>query len=161
MDNYSTKDSFIPEEGKSNGSSLTYGQSQSDVYDWLSDIVMPPDYKVCNIIEIKFKGSRKEFYLNLKNIYFKSGELVVVEVNTGGHDVGHVSLTGKLVSMQLKKKNVRTEDVIKRIYRREFFHLYYLYTFFLYIKLTISGYFEEHELKLVKYLSHNLLLFFC
>jgi len=118
MDNYSTKDSFIPEEGKSNGSSLTYGQSQSDVYDWLSDIVMPPDYKVCNIIEIKFKGSRKEFYLNLKNIYFKSGELVVVEVNTGGHDVGHVSLTGKLVSMQLKKKNVRTEDVIKRIYRR-------------------------------------------
>ena len=118
MDNYLTDDSFIPEEGKSNDSNLTDGNSLSDVYNWLSDIVLPPDYKVCNIIEIKFKGSRKEFYLNLQNIYFKSGELVVVEGDMGGYDVGHISLTGELVSMQLKKKNVRSEDVIKKIYRR-------------------------------------------
>ena len=114
MDNYSS----IPEGGKSYGSCLTYGSSQSDVYDWLSDIVMPPDYKVCNIIEIKFKGSRKEFYLNLQNIDLKNGALVAVEGNMGGYDVGHVSLTGELVRMQLRKKNVRTEEVVKKIYRR-------------------------------------------
>jgi len=117
MDNYSTEDSSVPEGGKSNGSCLTYGYSQSDVYDWLSDIVMPPDYKVCNIIEIKFKGSRKEFYLNLQKIDLKNCKLVAVESNMGGYDVGHVSLTGELVRVQLKKKNVRTEDVVKKLYR--------------------------------------------
>jgi cell fate regulator YaaT (PSP1 superfamily) len=117
-DNYSTEGSSVPGGVKSNSSCLTYGCSKSDVYDWLADIVMPPDYKVCNIIEIKFKGSRKEFYLNHQNIYFKNRELVVVEGAMGGYDVGHVSLTGELVRMQLRKKNVRTEEVVKKIYRR-------------------------------------------
>jgi len=116
--NYSTEDSSVLKDFKSNGSHLMYCSSQSDVYDWLSDIIMPPDYIVCNIIEIKFKGSRKEFYLNLQNINFKSGELVVVEGYMGGYDVGHVSLTGELVGMQLKKKNVLTEEVVKKICRR-------------------------------------------
>jgi len=118
MDDYSTEGSSVLKGFKSNGSSFMYGSSQSDVYDWLSDIVMPPDYEICNIIEIKFKGSRKDFYLNLKNIDLKNGELVAVEGNMGGYDVGHVSLTGELVRMQLKKKNVRTDEVIKKIYRR-------------------------------------------
>jgi len=117
-DNDSTEGNSVPGGNKSNGSGLAYGGSKSDVYDWLSDIVMPPDYKVCNIIEIKFKGSRKEFYLNHQNIYFKNGELVVVEGTLAGYDVGHVSLTGELVRMQLRKNNVHTEEVVKKIYRR-------------------------------------------
>jgi hypothetical protein len=116
-DKYSIEGSFIPEEHKSNDSNFAYGQSQSDVYDWLSDIVMPTDYNGCNIIEVKFKGSRKEFYLNLEETYLKNGELVVVEGDKSGFDVGHVSLTGELVRMQLKKKKVRTEDVVKKIFR--------------------------------------------
>jgi len=116
--NYSTEGSSVPRGIKSNGLYSTYGCSQSDVYDWLSDIVMPPDYTVCNIIEIEFKGSRKEFYLNHKNIYFKNGELAVVETTMGYYDVGHVSLTGELVRMQLRKKNVRVDEVVKKIYRR-------------------------------------------
>jgi hypothetical protein len=117
MNNYSTEGSSVPQGFKSKDSCLTYGSSHSDVYDWMSDIVMPPDYKVCKIIEIKFKGSRKEFYLNHQNIYFKNGELAVVEGTLGGYDVGHVSLTGELVRIQLRKKNVRTEEVVKKIYR--------------------------------------------
>jgi len=116
-DNDSTEGTSVSGEFKSNDPSTRYGYSKSDVYDWLADIVMPVGYKVCNIIEIKFKGSRKEFYLNIQNIYLKNGELVVVEGNMGGYDVGHVSLTGELVIMQLKKKNVRKEDVVKKIYR--------------------------------------------
>ena len=125
MENYSIKGSSLPlrragvhGEIKNNEPRLPYGGSTSDVYNWLEDIIMPPDYKVCNIIEIKFKGSRKEFYLNHENIYFKNGELAVVEGNMGGHDVGHVSLTGELVHTQLKKKNLLTEDVVKKIYRK-------------------------------------------
>jgi len=117
IDNYSTEGSSVSEGFNSDDSCLTYGCSKSDVYDWLSDIVLPAGYKICNIIEIKFKGFRKEFYLNHQNVYFKNGELVVVEGTMGGYDIGHVSLTGELVSMQLRKKNVRMEEVVKKIYR--------------------------------------------
>ncbi len=103
---------------KSNGSCLTNGCSKLDVYDWLSHMDMPSNYKPFNIIEIKFKGSRKEFYLNTENLYLEAGELVAVETTTGGYDIGHVSLTGELVRMQLKKRHVRTEDVVKKIYRK-------------------------------------------
>ena len=103
---------------KSNGSCLTNGCSKLDVYDWLSHMDMPSNYKIFNIVEIKFKGSRKEFYLNNENFYLEAGELVAVETTTGGYDIGHISLTGELVRMQLKKRHVRLEDVVKKIYRK-------------------------------------------
>ena len=118
MENYSTEGPSVLSGIKSNDLVYTYGSSQSDVYDWLSDIVVPLDDKVYTIIEIKFKGSRKEFYLNHQNIDLKNGELVVVDGNKGGYDVGHVSLTGELVSLQLKKKNVNKEDIFKKIQRK-------------------------------------------
>lgn len=104
---------------KSNGSCLTNGCSKLDVYDWLAHMDMPSNYKVFNIIEVKFKGSRKDFYLNTDNLYLEAGELVVVETASGGgYDVGHVSLTGELVRMQLKKHHQRTEDIARKIYRK-------------------------------------------
>ena len=103
---------------KSNGSCLTNGCSKLDVYDWLANMDMPANYKPFNVMEIKFKGSRKEFFLNVDNFYLEAGELVAVETTTGGYDIGHVSLTGELVRMQLKKHHVRTEDVVKKIYRK-------------------------------------------
>lgn len=79
---------------------------------------MPANYKPFNIVEVKFKGSRKEFYLNNDNIYLEAGELVAVETTTGGYDVGHVSITGELVRMQMVKRRVRETDVAKKIYRK-------------------------------------------
>jgi cell fate regulator YaaT (PSP1 superfamily) len=79
---------------------------------------MPINYKPFGIVEVKFKGSRKEFYLNNDNIYLEAGELVVVEATTGGYDVGHVSITGELVRMQMVKRRVKEEDVAKKIYRK-------------------------------------------
>jgi hypothetical protein len=114
---FSTRDSKPPKGSKNNASHQEYGQSQTDVYDWLSDITMPANYDVCNIVEVKFKASRKEFYMNLTNTALKNGELVVVAGNKGGHDVGHVSLTGELVRVQLKKKNVQAKQVSKKVYR--------------------------------------------
>ncbi len=103
---------------KSNGSCLTNGCSKLDVYDWLSDMDMPANYKPFNIVEVKFKGSRKDFYINVENLYIEPGELVVVETATGGYDIGHISLTGELVRMQIKKKHQKTEDITKKIIRR-------------------------------------------
>ena len=103
---------------KSNGACLTNGCSKLDVYDWLAHMDMPSNYKPFDILEIKFKGSRKDFFINTDNLYLEPGELVTVETGSSGFDVGHVSLTGELVRMQLKKRNVKTEEVSKKIIRK-------------------------------------------
>lgn len=114
----STGGGCTPAGCKSNGTCLTNGCSKLDVYDWLSNMDMPANYKAFNIVEIKFKGSRKDFYINHENLYVENGELVVTETATGGYDVGHISLTGELVRMQIKKKHMRLEDITKKIIRR-------------------------------------------
>ena len=114
----STGGGCTPAGCKSNGSCLTNGCSKLDVYDWLSDMDMPSNYKAFNIVEVKFKGSRKDFYINHENLYLENGELVVVETATGGYDIGHISLTGELVRMQIKKKHQKLEDIVKKIIRR-------------------------------------------
>lgn len=89
-----------------------------NVYDWLADMDMPTNYKPFDIVEVRFKGSRKEFFVNHENLYLEMGEMVVVEPNTGGYDIGHVSVTGELVRLQLKKNKVTAESVTKKIYRK-------------------------------------------
>lgn len=97
---------------------MTSGCNKLDVYDWLSDMDLPSNYKPFNIVEVRFKGSRKDFFVNTDNIYLEMGEMVAVEPSTGGYDIGHVSLTGELVRLQLKKNNVNPEAVVKKIYRK-------------------------------------------
>ena len=104
-------------ERKNNIPSLISGYGKLNVYDWLADIPLPPNQQTFNIVEIKFKGGRKDFYLKPENISLKQTDIVIVEA-IGGHDTGHVSLTGELVRLQLKKHNIHTEEVIKKIYRK-------------------------------------------
>lgn len=103
---------------QNNGACMTSGCNKLDVYDWLSHMDMPTNYKPFDIIEVRFKGSRKDFYINQDNLYLEMGELVAVESATGGYDLGHVSLTGELVRLQLKKNRTKPEDVEKKIYRK-------------------------------------------
>lgn len=97
---------------------MTSGCNKLDVYDWLVDMDLPSNYKPFDIVEVRFKGSRKEFFVNSDNLYLEMGEMVVVEPNTGGYDIGHVSLTGELVRLQLKKHRIKAEDVSKKVYRK-------------------------------------------
>lgn len=109
----------VPAGCKSNGSCMTGGCGKLDVYDWLGGMTLPAMYKAFNIIEVRFKGSRKEYFRNNDNTYVEQGEIVVVEGNQGGYDVGHVTLTGELVRMQLKKKNITEDsDKIRKFYRK-------------------------------------------
>lgn len=89
-----------------------------EVYDWLSNLDMPSNYKPFPIIEVKFKGSRKEFFVNNDDIYLEIGELVAVEGPTGGYDIGHVSLTGELVRTQLKRRKTHIDQVTRKVYRK-------------------------------------------
>jgi len=87
-----------------------------NTYDWLCDV--PGAASATDFVEVQFKNTRKGYYLNNTKIPLQKGDLVVVEGNPG-HDVGTVSLTGKLVVLQMKKNNVRTDDGadIKKLYR--------------------------------------------
>jgi len=97
---------------------MTSGCNKLDVYDWLANMDMPTNYKPFNIVEVRFKGSRKDFYINHENLYLEMGEMVAVEPSAGGYDIGHVSMTGELVRLQLKKNNVDATSVTKKIYRK-------------------------------------------
>ncbi|ETZ19265.1 hypothetical protein N824_11025 [Pedobacter sp. V48] len=89
-----------------------------EVYDWLSNLDMPSNYIPFQVIEVKFKGARKEFFLNSENIYLEIGELIAVEGPTGGYDIGHVSLTGELVRMQMKRRKATIDQVTRKVYRK-------------------------------------------
>lgn len=108
----------VPAGCNNNGTCMTSGCNKLDVYDWLVDMDLPSNYKPFDIVEVRFKGSRKEFFVNTDNLYLEMGEMVVVEPNTGGYDIGHVSLTGELVRLQLKKNRIKPEEVSKKIYRK-------------------------------------------
>lgn len=87
-----------------------------NTYDWLCDV--PDAENATDYIEVQFKNTRKGYYLNSSKIPLDKGELVAVEANPG-HDIGTVTLTGKLVLLQMKKNNVRTEGTeVKKVYRK-------------------------------------------
>lgn len=102
---------------KNNGTCGTSGCNKLNVYDWLSDMELPAGQKPFDVLEVRFKGSRKEFFRNNESIELKTGDMVAVE-GSPGHDIGTVSLTGELVRLQLKKKHFEENAVeIKTLYR--------------------------------------------
>ena len=87
---------------------------QHNTYDWLHDV--PGNEEDTDLVEVQFKNTRKGYYHNVNNIELKKGDIVAVEASPG-HDIGVVTLTGRLVKLQVKKANLKSADEIKRIYR--------------------------------------------
>ena len=87
---------------------------QLNTYDWLADV--PGNDEETDLVEVQFKNTRKGYYHNVNKLELKKGDVVAVEASPG-HDIGVVTLTGRLVKMQLKKANLKSEEDIKRIYR--------------------------------------------
>lgn len=100
---------------KNNGACGTGGCNKMNVFDWLSNMEMPGDNKY-DVVEVRFKNGRKDFFRNTEKINLTTGDAVVVEV-PNGHHLGHVSLQGELVRLQMQKKNVANDGEIKKIYR--------------------------------------------
>ena len=107
-----------PRGCKSNGTCGTDSCNKLTVFDWLSNMQLPNGQEACNIVEVRFKNSRKAFYRKGKDISLSIGDLVATEAQSG-HDIGQVTLTGELVRFQMKKKNIseKSEEVLK-IYRK-------------------------------------------
>jgi len=100
---------------KNNGACGTGGCNKMNVFDWLSNMDMPVEDRF-DVVEVRFKNGRKDFYRRPKNLLLHTGDAVVVETQTG-HHVGYVSMQGELVRLQMQKKKVANDDEIKKIYR--------------------------------------------
>ncbi len=86
------------------------------VVNWLADL--PETQQESDLVEVQFKNTRKGYYLNSNNIVLEKGDWVAVEASPG-HDVGVVTITGRLVLLQIKKNNINMERYeVKRLYRK-------------------------------------------
>jgi cell fate regulator YaaT (PSP1 superfamily) len=86
-----------------------------NAFDWLSHMGLPEVDKF-DIVEVKFKGGRKEYFRNVDYLSLTTGDPVVVDV-PNGHHIGYVSLQGELVRLQMQKRKIKNDDNILKIYR--------------------------------------------
>ena len=105
---------------KSNGTCGTGGCNKLNSFDWLSNMELPAmgiaGSARFDVIEVKFKGGRKEFYKNTNDIDIVTGDAVIVEAQSG-HHLGYVSMQGELVRLQMAKKKVKNDNKLKSILR--------------------------------------------
>jgi cell fate regulator YaaT (PSP1 superfamily) len=100
---------------KNNGACQTGGCNKMNVFDWLSNMDMPVSDPF-NIVEVRFKNGRKDFYRNTDKHLLTTGDAVIVEIQNG-HHLGYVSLQGELVRLQMQKKRIANDNEVKKIYR--------------------------------------------
>ena len=86
-----------------------------NVFDWLSNMDLPA-VDTFDIVEVRFKGGRKEFFRNINSLQLTTGDPVIVDV-PNGHHIGYVSLQGELVRLQMQKKKIKNDDNIRAVYR--------------------------------------------
>ncbi len=94
------------------------GVSRSDhqlnAFDWLADV--PGNNESTDLVEVQFKNTRKGYYHNVNKLDLHKGDWVAVE-SSPGHDIGIVTMTGRLAELQVRKAFLKSEDDIKKIYR--------------------------------------------
>jgi cell fate regulator YaaT (PSP1 superfamily) len=75
-----------------------------------------PGLQDFDVVEIRFKSGRKEFFKNINHLALYPGDPVVLDV-PNGHHIGYISLQGELVRLQMLKKKVDNDENIRGIYR--------------------------------------------
>ena len=90
---------------------------QLNTYDWLADVPAAIEEEAQDLVEVQFKNTRKGYFRNTNRLNLEKGDIVAVEASPG-HDIGVVTLTGRLVPLQMKKANSKDIAEIRRIYRK-------------------------------------------
>ena len=87
-------------------------------FDWLKNIQIPANQSPIDFVEVRFKNSKKEIFKYSTEVDLTVGDIVAVE-SSPGHDIGIISMTGEIVRLQMKKKNIDPQsEEIKKVYRR-------------------------------------------
>jgi len=85
--------------------------------DWLGDVLDWAGDPYRDLVEMRFKAGRKEFFLNKTGNRLYTGDAVMLETGSGYH-LGFVSLQGEMARLQLRKKAPKTNlDDLKGIIR--------------------------------------------
>jgi cell fate regulator YaaT (PSP1 superfamily) len=92
-----------PKGCKNNGTCSSGGCNKLNVYDWLGNMTLPEGQSPFDMVEVRFKNSRKGFFRNASNLSLQVGDVVIVEASPG-YDVGVVSVVGELARIQIRKK---------------------------------------------------------
>ncbi|PPK96505.1 cell fate regulator YaaT (PSP1 superfamily) [Nonlabens xylanidelens] len=101
---------------KNHGTCGTSGCNKLTVFDWLANMELPDGQKAFPYVEVRFKNSRKEFFHNSEGLQLKIGDIVATETQSG-HDIGIVTITGELVRVQMKRKRIKINGEIPKVYR--------------------------------------------
>ena len=114
----STSSGKAPGGCKNNGTCGTDSCNKLTVFDWLANMSLPNGQEAFDCVEVRFKNGRKDFFKNTEKLTLAIGDIVATEASPG-HDIGIVTLTGELVRVQMKKKNVKIDSPeITKIYRK-------------------------------------------
>ncbi len=109
-------DLLIAEGCKNNGGCSTGGCNKLNTFDWLSDMDLPP-YEVFDVVEVRFKSGRKDFFRNTLKLDVTCGDALILDV-PNGHHLGFVAMQGELVRLQMIKKGIADDENIRQIYRK-------------------------------------------
>ena len=126
---YKSEDAIQDEQVFNRGGKLTenYAPGQKvlccsrcklNQFDWLKDYENEEVTSPICLAEVRFKNDRKDFFTYPEDLNLEVGDMVAVEAAIG-HDIGIVTLLGKMVERQMKRKRFRTpREEMKKIYRR-------------------------------------------
>ncbi len=114
----STRGGGLPKGCNNNDSCGTDGCNKLEVFDWLANMRSPSSENETEWVEIRFKNTRKEFFINEHKLPLQIGDTVAVE-GSPGHDIGIVSLTGELVKLQMKKLRIYEKNQEKKVIYRK------------------------------------------
>jgi len=110
--------SEAPKTGQRYDKVFQHRCSKLDTFDWLINLPLPPSLDPFDIIEVRFKNCRKDFFRISPEMDLKVGDIVAVEASPG-HDIGIVSMTGEVVKFRLKEKGIdASSEDIRKVYRR-------------------------------------------
>lgn len=85
-----------------------------DSYDWLREV---SGKDIPEVVEIRFKNTRKGFYRNVNELRLRRGDIVAVEASPG-HDIGIITLAGEIVDKQRAKTRQNHHEELKKVYRK-------------------------------------------
>ena len=91
------------------------GCSKMESYNWLREV---ENLDIPEVVEVRFKNTRKGFYRNINELRLKRGDIVAVEA-TPGHDIGIVTLAGEIVDKQQQRTKYNgSREELKKVYRK-------------------------------------------
>ncbi|THH39775.1 hypothetical protein E4021_09175 [Neolewinella litorea] len=106
-----------PQGCGSKGNCGTGSCNKMSTFDWLTHLGIDDSYAT-DIVEVSFKdGASKDFYHAPPHLGVYTGDYVAVETSNG-YNVGCITLSGELVRLQLKKKNIKEVKVTASVLRK-------------------------------------------